>query len=356
MGGVSGLCVNFDGRAADEANESVRSIPLIIALLASARARSMTSSTAKITYEIHAAVTREATQLGQLLTGALDREITVAVGEPVSLDPAAIPESLRGPGLTIVFQHADAGIVLMLPEATGLLPDWYSAPDTTGRKRLDTLAQAVGSLLLPDELAEGECRSRPMHNLAAGLARGEIVGTSSIPLQLTAEGQSGVMHLVCPVGRPADVLAEPPADSGADTATTGDDSAAGTEAVSKFDAGPPSPDWARRPRDTEGFEALPSYARSLLKIELPLSVTLASARKPVGQIVRLRPGSILQFSKSCDQPLELRVGDQLVAEGEAVKVHDKFGIRITSMVLPGERFSTVPSPRAFLSDAAPAKE
>ena len=35
------------------------------------------------------------------------------------------------------------------------------------------------------------------------------------------------------------------------------------------------------------------------------------------------------------------IGDQPVAEGEAVKVGDKFGIRLTSLRLPGERFKPV---------------
>ena len=39
--------------------------------------------------------------------------------------------------------------------------------------------------------------------------------------------------------------------------------------------------------------------------------------------------------------LDLDVGKRRVARGEAVKVGDKFGLRITSMVLPEERFEAV---------------
>ena len=75
-----------------------------------------------------------------------------------------------------------------------------------------------------------------------------------------------------------------------------------------------------------------AYGRSLLRIKVPVSVTLASARKPIGQIVELGPGAILQFDKSCEEMLELKVGDQVVAEGEAVKVGDKFGLRIRDIL------------------------
>lgn len=92
---------------------------------------------------------------------------------------------------------------------------------------------------------------------------------------------------------------------------------------------------------TARFSCLPAYSRSLLKIQLPVSVTLATSRKPVGSILELVPGSILQFNKMCDESLTLEVGGYCVAEGEAVKVGDKFGLRVTSMVLPEERFNRV---------------
>ena len=85
-----------------------------------------------------------------------------------------------------------------------------------------------------------------------------------------------------------------------------------------------------------GIEAelngLPTHARSLLKVRVPLQVTLASQRKCVQEIVELGPGSILKFDKTCDQPLELYLGDRPLAYGEVVKVGDKFGLRISGLV------------------------
>jgi flagellar motor switch/type III secretory pathway protein FliN len=86
---------------------------------------------------------------------------------------------------------------------------------------------------------------------------------------------------------------------------------------------------------------LPVYSRSLLKIRVPVVVTLADKRQRLQQIVDLGPGSIIQFNKSCDEMLDLYVGRHRVAQGEAVKVGDKFGLRVTSVVLPGERFRPI---------------
>ena len=86
---------------------------------------------------------------------------------------------------------------------------------------------------------------------------------------------------------------------------------------------------------------LPAYARSLLRIEVPVVVTLATTRHPVSRVLDLAPGTILHFGKACDDPLTLSVGRCDVAVGETVKVGDKFGLRLTSMVMPSEKFEPV---------------
>jgi flagellar motor switch protein FliN/FliY len=87
--------------------------------------------------------------------------------------------------------------------------------------------------------------------------------------------------------------------------------------------------------------ALPAYSRSLLRIQVPVVVKLAETRLSVGRILELGPGSIMHFDKPCDQPLTLCVGTREVAVGETVKVGEKFGLRITSMVMPQEKFGSV---------------
>lgn len=88
----------------------------------------------------------------------------------------------------------------------------------------------------------------------------------------------------------------------------------------------------------ERIVQLPPYTRSLLRIKVPVVVTLATSEQPVNRILELGPGTLLHFKKPCDEPLALSVGNCEVAVGEAVKVGEKFGLRITSMVLPEEKF------------------
>jgi flagellar motor switch protein FliN len=94
---------------------------------------------------------------------------------------------------------------------------------------------------------------------------------------------------------------------------------------------------------------LPIYMHNLLGIGVPVSVTLAAKKQPLKQIMELAPGSLIQFTKSCDQLLDLCVGDQRIAQGMAVKVGEKFGLKINNLTPPTQRMQAI---RA--SDAPPA--
>ena len=93
--------------------------------------------------------------------------------------------------------------------------------------------------------------------------------------------------------------------------------------------------------DADGQPALPPYAKSLLRIRVPASVVLASTHMAVQDIIRLGPGTLIQCNKSCEDTLTLQVGGQQIAAGEAVKVNERFGLRVTSLLSPGERFVRV---------------
>jgi flagellar motor switch/type III secretory pathway protein FliN len=148
-----------------------------------------------------------------------------------------------------------------------------------------------------------------------------------------------------------DPAIDSPSAAGIDPASAGmhrEAASIGTE--SPVDAGPDAPLPLNPPRNYPPqwpthfgptFRDLPPYTRSLLKIRVPLSVTLAAKKQPVGQILEIGPGSIIQFEKSCEEMLDLNVSNLAIARGEAVKVGEKFGLRVTSLILPGERFKPV---------------
>jgi flagellar motor switch protein FliN/FliY len=134
----------------------------------------------------------------------------------------------------------------------------------------------------------------------------------------------------------ADISAEDPA---AEAASPG---AASPGAVTEVEA----PTEALAPSRPLDFSQLPAYSRSLLKIHVPVRMVLASRKENLKDIVELAPGTIIKFEKACDELLELFVGDQAVAEGEAVKIGDKFGFRVLQMLMPDEHFLKVRASKA----------
>lgn len=73
------------------------------------------------------------------------------------------------------------------------------------------------------------------------------------------------------------------------------------------------------------------FWKSLLRIQTNVAVTLAHQEVPVERVVQFVPGVMIQFEKPCDTPLTLEIDGHAIAEGEVVKVGDKFGLRITEI-------------------------
>ncbi len=86
---------------------------------------------------------------------------------------------------------------------------------------------------------------------------------------------------------------------------------------------------------------LPDYSRSLLKISLPVQVLLAAKKQKLQDVTELAQGTIIKFDKACHEMLQLYVGNQAVAAGEAVKIGDKFGFRVSTMLMPDENFAVL---------------
>ncbi len=66
----------------------------------------------------------------------------------------------------------------------------------------------------------------------------------------------------------------------------------------------------------------------ILRIRVPVIVKLAERKYNVGDVLRIHQGSILEFSKNSDEPMELMINNKTIAVGEAVKVGENFGIKV----------------------------
>jgi len=71
-------------------------------------------------------------------------------------------------------------------------------------------------------------------------------------------------------------------------------------------------------------------AGSVLDMEFPVEVWLASERVPLGRLLELKPGDELPLSGKAEEPVDLVANGNTLASGELVVVDGKFGIRITA--------------------------
>jgi flagellar motor switch protein FliN/FliY len=69
----------------------------------------------------------------------------------------------------------------------------------------------------------------------------------------------------------------------------------------------------------------------ILQIHVPIIVRLADRTMPLSEIVNFTTGSIIEFEKSSDDDLELLVSNKRIGQGQAVKVGENFGLRITDI-------------------------
>jgi flagellar motor switch/type III secretory pathway protein FliN len=278
----------------------------------------------------------------------------LTVGETSEFLAVVAQDTWNCAGFAVVLEQASGAYVLLVADREAKLPSWIPAPDATGKSKLATLAQEYGMILLPEAAMPTADRTGPLDNVQEALLRiqtpdiGEALalsfkfGDATLPALLV--GIADAEKLFAPAAKPA----APPEPAAAAPVSA---PAAAAAAAAPPIAEPPLPpsrfanvmrQQVPTPRDFEdGIPQLPSYTRSLLKIKVPVVASLATTKLPVGRIVEIGPGSIIQFNQSCEQPLSLAVGDHEFAVGEAVKVGEKFGLRITSMVMPDERFLSV---------------
>ncbi len=110
--------------------------------------------------------------------------------------------------------------------------------------------------------------------------------------------------------------------------------------VASATAAAPGPRGAGGPA-TQGSGASPGNLAALLDIDLPLVVRFARTELSLRELTVLGPGSMLDMGRSPDEPVQLLVGTQVIAEGEVVVVAGNYGVRITSLVSPIERLRAV---------------
>jgi flagellar motor switch protein FliN len=79
----------------------------------------------------------------------------------------------------------------------------------------------------------------------------------------------------------------------------------------------------------------------LLDVELEASLRFGSREMPLGEILDLGPGDVVELDRHVADPVDLVVGDKIVARGEVVLVNGNFGLRVTEVAAPKKRLESI---------------
>ncbi|HWL92689.1 MAG TPA: FliM/FliN family flagellar motor switch protein [Phycisphaerae bacterium] len=96
-----------------------------------------------------------------------------------------------------------------------------------------------------------------------------------------------------------------------------------------------------RPGSNASTPSISPRLHRILKLRVPVKVRLAQRSLSVAEILRIAPGTILEFERDVESELDLMVANRAIGRGIAVKVNERFGIRITSIGNVRERIESL---------------
>jgi len=61
---------------------------------------------------------------------------------------------------------------------------------------------------------------------------------------------------------------------------------------------------------------------------------------PLNEVMLWKQGSVVMLDKIIGSPIDILIGEQLIARGEVVVINDRFGIRISEITHPDENIKS----------------
>lgn len=302
--------------------------------------------------QVLAALPDKLAAIGESLNQCFDTKLELSLGESLPLSAMADAPALGKPGVIVSISVGSAHLLCAIT-ASLPLPEWYTTPDKSQTSRLETLGMEWSMNCLPDDFTADKFGTHTVPDLLAAIRNCSPDSAAIVqPLLTAASGgtPSENIWLIGPVER------EP-----VKSEATGKEPVAKKPPVEEKAppiAAEPTPEPAALPPVSPAIPPAPPRAapaprvnprsshrlQRLLNVPVPIVVQLAEKKIEVGQLLALGPGAIVTFDKSCEELLELHVNNQLYCRGEAVKIGEKFGLKITEVGSVRERVSAVLHP------------
>ena len=78
--------------------------------------------------------------------------------------------------------------------------------------------------------------------------------------------------------------------------------------------------------------SVPKQIDALAGVQMEVTIEIGRTRLPVGELLQLQPGQVLELDREVGAPLDMYINGTLLARGEIVVLEDHFGFRVTAVV------------------------
>ncbi len=76
----------------------------------------------------------------------------------------------------------------------------------------------------------------------------------------------------------------------------------------------------------------PKRLTAVYEVPVQISAVLGRASMPVGQLLRLGRGAVVELDRKVGEPVDVYVNNRLIARGEVMIVDDHLGITMTEII------------------------
>jgi len=93
----------------------------------------------------------------------------------------------------------------------------------------------------------------------------------------------------------------------------------------------------------DGLENAGSQSKMDLLCDIDLDATLRFGAREMSlhEVLELGPGTVVELDRHIAEPVDLLVGDRIVARGEVVVVSGNFALRVTEVATPQLRLESI---------------
>ncbi|HEX2725221.1 MAG TPA: flagellar motor switch protein FliN [Beijerinckiaceae bacterium] len=75
-----------------------------------------------------------------------------------------------------------------------------------------------------------------------------------------------------------------------------------------------------------------SDLEQVFDVPVMVSAVLGNSRMPIGDLLKLAPGALLELDRKVGEAIDILVNNRLVARGEVVLVDERLGVTMTEII------------------------